>query len=241
MERAKRPLCNRQPAPDKRVAAPLSTRGRLLLQPFALKVAAADVVDVEPDQVEATLARIKPQDFELIARLWSMQMLVVRLGRAQRASIARLRRLFGLTSSEKTRGVTGAATPSADNAMHAQAADDGATVEKSKPKVMDGWVSLTIRQRSIMAVLHAELKVGERCPLCERGKLYELQGPARILRILGNRCCVRTAGIASGFAAARVGTYSQRKLHPKRKGPSSKRRRDLGRHARALPNRARIT
>ena len=48
-------------------------------------------------QVEATLARIKPQleaqDFELIARLWSALMLVMRLVRARRASIARLRRL----------------------------------------------------------------------------------------------------------------------------------------------------
>ena len=69
-------------------------------------------MDVEPEKVEATLARIKPQleaqDFELIARLWSTLLLVMRLVRAQRASIARLRRLFGLASSEKTRAVTGA-------------------------------------------------------------------------------------------------------------------------------------
>ena len=48
-------------------------------------------MDVEPEKVEATLARLKPQleaqDFELIARL---------------------RRLFGLSTSETTREVTGA-------------------------------------------------------------------------------------------------------------------------------------
>jgi len=38
----------------------------------------------------------------------------------------------------------------------------------------------------------------------------------------GNRCCVRTVGIASGFAAARAGACSRRKLRPKRKGPSLK-------------------
>jgi hypothetical protein len=66
-------------------------------------------MDVEPAQVEAALARIKPQveaqDFELVARLWSTLVLVMRLVRAQRASIAGLRRMFGLSSSEKTREV----------------------------------------------------------------------------------------------------------------------------------------
>lgn len=146
-------------------------------------------MDVEPEQVEATLARIKPQleaqDFELIARLWSTLMLVMRMVRAQRASIARLRRLFGLPSSETTRGVTGTATPSADDATHAQAADDGATAEKSKPKGHGRLGVSDYPTAKHHAVLHAELKVGERCPLCERGKLYELQEPARILRILG--------------------------------------------------------
>ena len=48
-------------------------------------------MDVEPAQVEAVLLRIKPQveaqDFELLARLWSTLVLVMRLVRAQRASI----------------------------------------------------------------------------------------------------------------------------------------------------------
>jgi hypothetical protein len=64
-------------------------------------------MDVEPEKVEATLARIKPQleaqDFELIARLWSTLMLVMRLVRAQRASLARLRRLFACSGSPRAR------------------------------------------------------------------------------------------------------------------------------------------
>lgn len=66
-------------------------------------------MDVEPAKVEATLARIKPHveahDFELIARLWSTLTVIMRLVRVQRASIAKLRRLFGMSSSEKTRDV----------------------------------------------------------------------------------------------------------------------------------------
>ncbi|HKU41988.1 MAG TPA: IS66 family transposase [Polyangiales bacterium] len=149
-------------------------------------------MDVEPEKVEATLARIKPQleaqDFELIARLWSTLMLVMRLVRAQRASIARLRRLFGMASSEKTRAVTGAdtstpaASPPADDAPHA---DGGAATEQSKPKGHGRLGASDYPTAQHHAVLHAELKIGERCSLCERGKLYELQEPARILRILG--------------------------------------------------------
>jgi transposase len=153
-------------------------------------------MDVEPEKVEATLARIKPQleaqDFELIARLWSTLMLVMRLVRAQRASLARLRRVFGLSSSEKTREVTGAGVDAnrsgaeaAQDATGAQGAHDGETAAKTKPKG-HGRLGVSDYPTALHhAVLHAELKVGERCPLCERGSLYALEEPARILRILG--------------------------------------------------------
>jgi transposase len=152
-------------------------------------------MDVEPEKVEATLARIKPQleaqDFELIARLWSTLMLVMRLVRAQRASLARLRRLFGLSTSEKTREVTGAGVEA--NQLDPQGtpvplgARNGETeaAPKTKPKG-HGRLGISDYPTAVHhAVLHAELKVGERCPLCERGNLYTLEEPARILRILG--------------------------------------------------------
>jgi transposase len=155
-------------------------------------------MDVEPEKVEATLARIKPQleaqDFELIARLWSTLMLVMRLVRAQRASLARLRRLFGLSTSEKTREVTGAGVEasqsdpeSAPGGSAAQGARGGEAdaAGKTKPKG-HGRLGVSDYPTAVHhAVLHAELKVGERCPLCEHGNLYMLEEPARILRILG--------------------------------------------------------
>src|ERR1700742_3859408 len=58
---------------------------------------------VEPEQGAGTRARIKPQleaqDFEFVERLWNTLMVVMRLVLAQRTSIARLRRMFGLASS----------------------------------------------------------------------------------------------------------------------------------------------
>jgi transposase-like protein len=142
------------------------------------------------------LARIKPQleaqDFELIARLWSTLMLVMRLVRAQRTSIARLRRLFGLSSSEKTREVTGSGVEAnrsdpeaAHGATEAQTARAGDVKVKGKPKG-HGRLGVSDYPTALHhAVLHAELKVGERCPLCERGNLYALEEPARTLRIVG--------------------------------------------------------
>jgi transposase len=161
-------------------------------------------MDVEPAKVEATLARLQPQlaaqDFELLARLWSTLVLVMQLVRAQRASIARLRRLFGQSSTEKTREVTGAAStdsagPGAEPAVAdgepqtdtSDAADSGTSTEAQPPKPKGHGRHGACDYPTALehTVLHAELKVGELCPLCERGKLYELKEPARIVRIVG--------------------------------------------------------
>lgn len=156
-------------------------------------------MDVEPAQVEATLARIKPQvdaqDFELLARLWNTLVVVMRLVRAQRASMARLRRLFGLSSSEKTRDVVGpnvagspAGEPAADVTTQASAADSSPTQDAAnKPKAKNHG-RLGVSDYPAAAhhpVLHSQLNIGDGCPRCTRGKLYELAEPARILRILG--------------------------------------------------------
>ena len=183
-------------------------------------------MDVEPEQVEATLARIKPQleaqDFELNARLWSTLMLVMRLVRAQRASIARLRRLFGWPSSEKTREVTGAgasASAAADGATHADASD-GTAAEKSKGHGRLGASDYPTALHH--AVLHAELKVG--AARCVSAASYTGSRSHRAsCASSGSRCCVRTAGIASGSAAVPAVTCSRPKLRPKRRAPSSTR------------------
>jgi hypothetical protein len=139
-------------------------------------------MDVAPEQVTATLARIKPQleaqDFEFVERLSNTLLLVVRPVRVQRASIARLRRMFGLTSSEKTRDVAGSASADApqqqpDNGTgpESAAADGGdAGAEASKPigagaeaskRKGHGRLSSSDYPNAIHhAVLHAKLKVG---------------------------------------------------------------------------------
>jgi transposase len=192
-------------------------------------------MDVEPEKVEATLARIKTQleaqDFELIARLWSTLMLVMRLVRAQRASIARLRRLFGLSSSEKTRQLTGAGSvgsdkePAANGEPQAAAGDpaSGTGAEASKPKGHGRLGACDYPTATQHAVLHAELRAGELCPLCERGKLYELKEPARIIRIVGQPLLAALCWNCQRLrcAALPAVTSTRPKRLSRHKGPSS--------------------
>jgi hypothetical protein len=60
-------------------------------------------------EVEAALGRVKTQlgqaDFDLFKRLVSTVLAVTAIVNSQRSMLARLRRLFGLSSSEKTRNV----------------------------------------------------------------------------------------------------------------------------------------
>jgi len=70
------------------------------------------VIDVDIAEIKAALERIKkgqgtPEDCELIERLIESYVDLTRLVRARGTTIARLRRLFGLTTSEKTDDVLG--------------------------------------------------------------------------------------------------------------------------------------
>lgn len=150
-------------------------------------------MDVEPAKVEATLARIKPHveahDFELIARLWSTLTVIMRLVRVQRASIAKLRRLFGMSSSEKTRDVlSGPNAPEDAAAAQDYAADGGSDKPLTNAPKHKGHGRLSVSDYPTAlhhAVTHSELSVGCVCPRCRHGKLYQLAEPARILRIVG--------------------------------------------------------
>jgi transposase len=154
-------------------------------------------MDVEPAQVEAALARIKPQieasDFELVARLWSTLTMVIGLVRAQRATIARLRRFFGLPSSEKTRDVVGSPANASDDAgrdaspdgQAGDATSNGTTDNPSKAKGHGRLAASDFPTATQLDVAHASLHPSCVCPGCKRGKLYELKEPARILRLIG--------------------------------------------------------
>jgi len=157
-------------------------------------------------EVEAALARVQAQlgakDFELFRRLVNTLSAVTAIVSSQRAMLARLRRLFGLSSSEKSRDVlgkdthgdTGEASDSpasgADgNADMNEGASASATPpahDAGEPRKGHGRIPTSVYQAAThIAVPHQSLQVGGACPACRCGKLFDLRDPALYLRIVG--------------------------------------------------------
>jgi transposase len=158
-------------------------------------------------EVEAALSRIEPQiggaDFELFKRMVGTLLFVMGLLRAQRTTIARLRRFFGFPSSEKTATVLGGdeksdAAPSDGTSGEPPAAADPCAPGGSDPGAAPGADPKRPKQKghgrvpaseyeaaTHFPVTHESLTSGGACPGCARGKLYDLKEPARLLRIVG--------------------------------------------------------
>jgi len=160
-------------------------------------------------EVEAALARVQaqlgPKDFELFRRLVNTLAAVTAIVSSQRAMLARLRRLFGLSSSEKSRAVLGkdehgdagagegsdasdSPASGVDGTADANArlgetppADDEADTRKGHGRLPTS----VYKAATHIAVPHQSLQVGGTCPACRSGKLFELRDPAPYLRIRG--------------------------------------------------------
>jgi transposase len=107
---------------------------------------------------------------------------VTELLETREATLASLRRLLCRAHSEKTdalleeAGLAPSSTPTRP---------DADTVGK-KPAPGHGRNSATAyRGAQHIAVPHTTLHRGDRCPECQRGKVYPLQGPGRLVRMLG--------------------------------------------------------
>lgn len=154
-------------------------------------------------EVEAALARVQaqlgPKDFELFRRLVNTLAAVTAIVSSQRAMLARLRRLFGLSSSEKSRDVLGKDKHGdADGASECPSGAGGNTEvnERSSeaPPAQDtgdkrkghGRIPTSVYEAAThIAVPHQSLHVGGACPACRSGKLFDLRDPAPYLRIVG--------------------------------------------------------
>jgi len=154
-------------------------------------------------EVEAALARVQAQlgakDFELFRRLVNTLAAVTAIVSSQRAMLARLRRLFGLSSSEKSRNVLGKDKPGdTDGASGSLASDAGgadmnegssetppADDAGDKRKGHGRLPTSVYAAATHIAVPHQSLQVGGSCPACRSGKLFDLRDPAPYLRIVG--------------------------------------------------------
>jgi transposase len=109
-------------------------------------------------------------------------------------TISKLRKILFGASTEKTRNVVGQATGNAGSAA-AGGSESGSSrapvgdtsgessLEKAKGHGRNGAAAFTGADR--VHIEHGSLKPGQRCPKCEKGKIYRCKEPALLVRIKG--------------------------------------------------------
>ena len=166
-----------------------------------------EVVDIDLAEVQELLARTKdrlpPEDYDKWHSLVETLLTLMKLVQERGTTIARLRRLFGLASSEKTADVLekigqsqsetaanvqpdaegSSALPESENP--ARDAQSAGAEKKAKRKGHGRNPFTAYPDACPIAVLHESLRPGDECPACGRGTLFELKEPARLLRIVG--------------------------------------------------------
>lgn len=175
------------------------------------------IVEIEMAALQAMVERAKgrlpPDDYELLEGLVQTLLTLVELVRKGRTTIARLRRLIGIRSTEKTAkvlgkpattgagvearaaGEAGRGVPGAENGGAARKSpaaecsdrpDEGTGSPLASPRKGHGRTPASAYSDACQfEVLHESLRPGDRCPACGRGTLFDLQKPARFLRIVG--------------------------------------------------------
>ncbi|MBV8111314.1 MAG: hypothetical protein JO012_16275, partial [Hyphomicrobiales bacterium] len=174
----------------------------------------ASAISLDVAEVEALLVRIEPliakADHECLTSLVGTLLEVTRLLRQRGATIARLRRMLGQTSSEKTANIIGAngAAPSTSDdpattsgqsvepvadeppsgASKDTPANDNSAGDKSgdKPRRKGhGRIPASAYASETIAVPHPTLCTGQPCPACAHGSLYAMKEPASCVRVFG--------------------------------------------------------
>jgi transposase len=170
------------------------------------------VISLEVAEIEALVARIEPAiakaDHECLKSLLGTLIEVTRLVRQHGATIARLRRMLGQTSSEKTASVVGdsGAAESRDGEPLASGQDEpvadkppsgestnepandvgGAAKGGDKPKRKGhGRIPGSAYESERIVVAHPTLCTGQACPACAHGTLYACKEPASCVRVFG--------------------------------------------------------
>lgn len=152
------------------------------------------VLSIGLGEVEELLERVRAvvsaADYAKLAGLVETLLELTRLVQRKGATIARLRRLLGHSSTEKTAAVLGAAAtePASTSAgEHPQRGDGGgaAAAGAERKRQGHGRHAAAAYDAHHIAVPHETLHPGDLCPGCVQGNLYRLAHPAPWLRIFG--------------------------------------------------------
>jgi hypothetical protein len=179
----------------------------------------AATVSLDVAEIDALLARVEPRiakaDHEQLTLIVRTLIEVTRVARQCGATIARLRRMLGQTSNEKTANVVGgkaASAPASAASAEAASADaasaDAASADAAsesdtsvgvpahatgdaakrgdKPKRKGhGRIPGSAYASEGVAVPHPTLCAGQACPACAHGTLYALKEPVSTVRVIG--------------------------------------------------------
>jgi hypothetical protein len=156
-------------------------------------------VEVELEELEAILQRaesapLTAQDCEILrAAIESFAWLTEQL-RKKNVSLARLRQLFGLSTSEKAKDVLGQERQESDEAKNTEtpdgtskddAGEKSEDEEKKKPKGHGRYGAKDYTGAERIYTPHESLKPGDPCPECEDGKVYRQPNPQVLIRVKG--------------------------------------------------------
>jgi transposase len=146
---------------------------------------APPAVTLSTEQMKALLDRtrsaVSESDFELLSGALETLAFLTQELHAQGASLKRLRRLLFGASSERSEKVLG---PDQENGSSTENPSNGSSERPKAPgHGRKGAAAYTGAEK--VAVPHPTMRSGDRCPGCEKGKVYPLPEPGRLVRIVG--------------------------------------------------------
>jgi hypothetical protein len=208
-----------------------------------------DHVDIEVEELHELLARIESvlpkKDFELIRSLVETLVVFTRAIREKGSTIARLRRLLGFRSSEKTADIlnkegagldqecsTSSSNSDTDQSEQTEPGDTagttsgdsspgtGASGQPGAPPKGHGRIPASAYTGAEhIYVPHGTLHVGCTCPGCSRGKLYQLLDPPPVVRIVGQSPLAATCWDPEKLRCSGCGLVFTASLPPEARGP----------------------
>jgi len=140
--------------------------------------------DVEMDEIEEVLGRVRTKlgerEYELLRKLLDAYGYVTELVEDENTTIRRLRNILFGAKTEKAKNVI------KGGAKGATSSRSGAEGGSRKPAQGHGRNGAEQYEgATTTAVSHEQLKHGDRCPDCARGKVYNQEEPKRLVRLFG--------------------------------------------------------
>jgi len=145
-------------------------------------------IDLNLDQVDALLKRVETGslqdgDYEIIKAMVETIHLLSQSVDQKAASIRRLLRMLFGERTEKLKDVIKNKDESSNSEADAENRTDRS--DKPKPKGHGRNAAADYTGAEQIKVPHATLKIGDNCPGCLKGKLYEMNVPKLIVRVTG--------------------------------------------------------